>query len=608
MTEQSTASPRQTQSLKLSQEWGEQGRRMRFLRRVELFRGLSPELLTSISTALKLQSAVPGGIVCREGEPADQFYLIEAGTLVVIVNSGGQLQELARLGPGQFFGEIGLLEQGTQGRRTATVRAETPARLWALSRSDFAELLQREPNLNAAVLRTARARDRASTRHLFEVDNRNLASLAEGRSEIRIGRGADNDLPFASPLVSRHHAVLERSGDSFRLRDLGSANGTFVNGARIHHADLQDGVEIRVADERFIFDRRSIRQCIEPRGLRVDVTDLSKEVKGGKKLLHEISLSILPGEFVAIVGGSGAGKTTLMDAISGVRPATSGRVLYNGIPYYNNRALYRTSLGYVPQDDIIHTDLTVERTLHYAGKLRLPPDTSATELGGGVDAVMRQLSLASQANLRVASLSGGQRKRASIGVELLTQPRIFFLDEPTSGLDPATEGQMMRLMRGLADEGSTVILTTHATKNVAVCDKIIFLARGGHLAFCGSPRRALEYFETEAFDEIYDRLSDEATPEEWAQRFRASEDFQQLLDDQAQPLGPEVVAARSSEQKPKSGVLDQLRQFLVLSRRNLDILLKNPPNLIPLVIQPVVITLLLCALVRDGAFKRTVPN
>ena len=243
---------------------------------------------------------------------------------------------------------------------------------------------------------------------------------------------------------------------------------------------------------------------------------LTKTVRGGKTILNDVSLSILPGEFVAIVGGSGAGKTTLMDAISGVRPATGGTVLYNGRDYYASMALYRNVLGYVPQDDIIHTALPVRDTLRYAAQLRLPPDTSRAELDAAVDQTLAELGMTAQADTVVGALSGGQRKRSSIGVELLTQPRIFFLDEPTSGLDPATDAQMMRLMRHLADGGSTVVLTTHATKNVMLCDKIVFLARGGHLAFVGTPQRALEYFAADAFDEIYERLADEATPEEWA--------------------------------------------------------------------------------------------
>lgn len=582
--------------------WGEHGRRMRFLQRVPLFHTLSRELLLSVSAALKPHPVVAGSIVCHEGEPADSFFLIEEGTLTVAMSAGGRSYEVARIGPGGFTGEMALLSGG---HRTATVRAETAAKLWSVSGADFRELLARAPELDKALRDAARSRSIASGQAIFELENRNLAVLAAGRRPIRIGRDANNELAFSSCLVSRYHAVLDILDDGYRLRDLNSRNGTYVNGARIHWARLNDGDEIQIADQRLIFDHRQLRRWIEPRGMRVDVMDLSRVVRNGNVLLHDISLTVLPGELVAIVGGSGTGKSTLLNAIAGVSPATSGRVLYNGRDYYRNLALYRPSLGYVPQDDIIHQDLPVRRTLWFAGRLRLPPDTSDTELGSAVDEVLRALDLTEQTRLRVASLSGGQRKRASIGVELLTQPRIFFLDEPTSGLDPATDRQMMRLMRRLADTDSTVILTTHATKNVSVCDKVVFLARGGYLAFVGTPGRALQYFGVEDFDEIYDRLMLEATPQEWAARFRGSEDYAQVAADQTAP------DSSTSERSPEAGALrpaEFLRQCAVLSQRNVNILIKNPANLVPLFATPVVIALLLVLLYHAGDFTLGVPN
>lgn len=585
---------------------GEYDRRLRFLTHVGLFQDAPQGVLASVATALTLVSAAAGTVICREGEPGDQFFLIESGTLLVLTEIGGKPYELARLGPGEFVGEMALLRQG---RRTATVRAETAAQLWSLSYVDFQELLARNPDIGAVIRRAAQLREQSATSAAFEVEHRNLAALAEGKQQIRIGRDRDNDLVFSSRLVSRHHAVVEWTGDSYRLRDLGSNNGTYVNGVEVRGVTLQDGDEIWVADERLVFDRRQIQRLAEPHGVRVDVTNLSREVKGGKKLLHDITLSILPGEFVAIVGGSGAGKTTLMDAISGVRPATAGRVLYNGRDYYRNIALFRNVLGYVPQDDIIHTELPVRVTLRRAAQLRLPADTPTKDLDAAVDEALQTLGLTTQAHIHVKQLSGGQRKRTSIGVELLTQPRIFFLDEPTSGLDPATDAQMMRLMRRLADDGASVILTTHATKNVVLCDKIVFLARGGHLAFIGTPQRALQYFGVAAFDEIYERLANEATPEEWAQHFRASPDYAQVLADQPradQIADPGVqglgVTGRTG------GPLQQLRQFAVLSARNFDIIKNNPTNIPPLIGPAVVFILLLLALFRAGAFDRAVGN
>jgi ABC-type multidrug transport system ATPase subunit/CRP-like cAMP-binding protein len=590
-------------------QWGEHDRRLSFLRRIELFSLCSPEVLAHLVTALSPVSVEPESIICREGDPGDAMYIVREGTVCISTRIGDDTVELARLGPGQSFGELALLTHGT---RTATVRAATPVSLWRLSAQDFDELLAREPALAAAMLDLETKRGRENVKTIFEVERRNVAVLTANRPTIRIGRGEDNDLVFDSSHVSRYHAILERSGDGYQLRDLNSANGTSVNGVRVRVATLSDGDEIRVANERFIFDRREISRIIEPRGVRIEVSDVCTVVRGAKTILNNVTLSILPGEFIALVGRSGAGKSTLMDAMSGVRPATSGTVRYNGRNYYEHMDLYRNVLGYVPQDDIIHKSLPVQRTFYHAARLRFPPDTSHQELEGTVAKTIGELGLEAQADTRVQDLSGGQRKRSSIGVELLTEPRVFFLDEPTSGLDPATETQMMHLMRELADAGSTVVATTHATKNVLLCDKVVFLARGGHLAFAGSPTRALQYFGSADFDEIYERLDSELSPEEWAQRFRTSQDYAAIAAEQAAPLGDqksEVDGSRAaSGAKLAAQPTHQLHQFVELTYRELDMLVRYPVNLLALFVQPVLITVLLLALFKVGLFSTGVAN
>ena len=152
------------------------------------------------------------------------------------------------------------------------------------------------------------------------------------------------------------------------------------------------------------------------------------------------------------------------------------------------------AVGYVPQDDIIHLEMPLRRTLRYAARLRLPAGTSAAEADRIVEETMRDLDLADRADVPVRALSGGQRKRASIAVELLTRPRLFFLDEPTSGLDPSTAADVMRLLRRLSRRGVTVVLTTHEPAAIDQCDRVVFLARDGHLAFTGSPAEARRYF------------------------------------------------------------------------------------------------------------------
>src|SRR5438270_5606031 len=179
---------------------GEHDRRVQFLSRVGLFQGISPDLLAQVATALRPVSVDAGSVVCREGDPGNQFFIIEAGTLAVIAEIGDQPRQLARLGPGEFFGEMALLGQG---RRTATVRAETAAQLWSLSYPDLQALLAHEPALDSVLRRAARLREIETDRAAFEVEHRNLAALAAGQQQIRIGRGPDNDLVFNSRLVSR---------------------------------------------------------------------------------------------------------------------------------------------------------------------------------------------------------------------------------------------------------------------------------------------------------------------------------------------------------------------------------------------------------------------
>jgi ABC-type multidrug transport system ATPase subunit len=246
-------------------------------------------------------------------------------------------------------------------------------------------------------------------------------------------------------------------------------------------------------------------------GGRVDAVDVCRIV-GTRHILQEVSLSIEPGELVAIAGGSGAGKTTLLEILAGLQPPSAGQVRHNGV-VRGARVHADSRIGYVPQDDIIHLEMPLRRTLRYAARLRLPAVTSAAEADRVVEETMRDLDLADRAEVPVRALSGGQRKRASIAVELLTRPRLFFLDEPTSGLDPSTTADVMRVLRRLSQRGVTVVLTTHEPAGIERCDRVIFLARDGHLAFVGSPAEARSYFGVKDLAEVYERLSGEHTPD-----------------------------------------------------------------------------------------------
>ncbi len=212
---------------------------------------------------------------------------------------------------------------------------------------------------------------------------------------------------------------------------------------------------------------------------------------GAKVILDSASLSILPGEFVALVGGSGAGKTTLLRALCAVERAQTGLVLFNGLDFYRNPGPYREMIGYVPQDDILHRELTVDRALHYAALLRLPPDTSSEERAKHIEEALAEVKMEAQRHQPISKLSDGQRKRVSIAVELLANPGVIFLDEPTSGLDPGLDKTVMALLQLLCDRGRTIVLVTHATENICLCSHVAFMARGGRLVYFGPPPRRL---------------------------------------------------------------------------------------------------------------------
>jgi ABC-type multidrug transport system ATPase subunit len=327
-------------------------------------------------------------------------------------------------------------------------------------------------------------------------------------------------------------------------------------------------------------------------GVEIAASALSRTVGGGKAVLQDVSLSIRPGELVAVVGGSGAGKTTLLEALCGVRPADEGEVRFDGVDLYRNVQAFRSRLGYVPQDDIIHLELPLERTLRYAARLRLPTSASAAEIDDAVRNAMDVLGLRESANVRVGALSGGQRKRASIAVELLTRPHVFFLDEPTSGLDPASGSELLRALRGLADAGSTVVITTHAVQDLAHCSRVAFLARGGRLAFFGTVDEALAYFEADSIEQIYVRLANEATPEEWARRFAEQRADATTEDDR-------LPGAAAPQARPTAGFL---RQWSVLTRRTFETIGRNRLTLAILVGSPVAIVAMFAILFRPGAF------
>lgn len=341
----------------------------------------------------------------------------------------------------------------------------------------------------AQVKPSARVVDKDETRLAKGILEENFGPQGPNRirlqQRIRIGRAAENDWHIEDINVSRSHAEIVQIKDgSYELVDLKSTNGTYLNDHLIRREKLIYGDIISIAGYRrkFTSDGLEILEGIE--GMSINVKEVSFEI-GTKKLLDEVSFNLGPRTLTAIIGPSGAGKSTLLGVLTGRTKPTTGRIELSGNDLHQNFQVLSRQIGSVPQADILHTRLTVRQALNYGAQLRLPNDTSKAERDARVEEVMDKLELSERAELRIDRLSGGQRKRASIGLELLTSPKLLVLDEPTSGLDPGLDAHVMETLRNLADDGQTVVLVTHSVDNLNFCDNVILLASGGKVAYAG---------------------------------------------------------------------------------------------------------------------------
>jgi ABC-type multidrug transport system ATPase subunit len=339
---------------------------------------------------------------------------------------------------------------------------------------------------------------------------------------MRIGRAADNDLVLSDLTTSGHHAELRKTSDGkYQIVDLGSHNGTFVNGQPVTSVTLTEKDIVGIGHATFRLTDGELREYIDTGDVSLVAQDLVVEVSGGKILLDHVSFPLGERNLVGIIGPSGAGKSTLLGALTGMRPADRGVVLYDNRDLYKDYAELRTRIGLVPQDSIMHTQLTTQRALQYGAELRFPPDAGAQERNGRVDEVMGELGLTRHADTRADRLSGGQLKRVNVALELLTKPSLLFLDEPTSGLDPGLDKSVMEQMRDLAHDGRTVIVVTHSVANLSACDRLLVLVPGGRVAFFGPPGEGLAYFGEPGWAEVFQAF-DQQPNRDWAAEYKAS--------------------------------------------------------------------------------------
>ncbi|WP_042415145.1 ABC transporter ATP-binding protein/permease [Streptacidiphilus anmyonensis] len=343
---------------------------------------------------------------------------------------------------------------------------------------------------------------------------------------LRIGRAGDNDLVVDDLVVSRYHAQLlaDPLAGTYEIVDLGSHNGTFVNGQPVGRAPVGPTDLIGIGHSLFCLVGDQLQEYVDTGAVGLDVTDLTVRVgagRDGRTLLDGVTFPVAEKCLLAVAGPSGAGKSTLLNALTGLRPAEEGSVRYDGRDLYRDYAELRQRIGLVPQDDILHTQLTVRRALGYAAELRFPGDTSKGERRARVTEVISGLGLEQRADQVISSLSGGQRKRVSVALELLTKPSLLFLDEPTSGLDPGMDRSVMHMLRRLADDGRTVVVVTHSVLSLDVCDRLLLLAPGGRIAFYGPPDEALPFFGFPAWPDAFEAFEEDRS-RDWAGEYRGS--------------------------------------------------------------------------------------
>jgi ABC-type multidrug transport system ATPase subunit/pSer/pThr/pTyr-binding forkhead associated (FHA) protein len=415
-------------------------------------------------------------------------------------------------------------------------------------------------------------------------------AMRQDQNQITIGRLPENDACIPSPIVSRHHARILREGGRYFIEDLASTNGTFVNGQRVlGRIPLGSGDRLQFGSFAYLFNDGRLRETEGTGFVRVEARGVEKVVQDAatgkpKRLLAGINLAIAPGEFVAIVGPGGCGKSSFLDALNGRRPASAGSVLYNGMDLHRSFDLFKSTIGYVPQQDIVHRRISIHNALGYTARLRLPEDTSDSEIDEQIARVLGRVGLAEKLWQPIdtpAPLSGGQLKRVSVAIELVANPSILFLDEATSGQDAGTDKKMMRLFGDLASDGKTVVCVTHTLENIDLCDLMIVLC-AGYLVYFGPPGGMNDHFRITRPSEVYGQL-ETGTPESWAATYENSAFHRQYVAERLASAAPHTAAPSVNgtvERKPAPWF--DLRQTGILTRRYIDLMLADRKTLIVL--------------------------
>lgn len=413
------------------------------------------------------------------------------------------------------------------------------------------------------------------------------------KKRITIGRNENCDITLNRISISSKHAKITNVKDKYIISSYDKKSGIILNDSILTgEEELKDKDVVIIDNIKLIYNKNKILYQNSDYGVKLDAIDVVKtvKVKGKKKNIAEhVDFSASTGEFIAFVGGSGAGKTTFMKCISGITKPTSGTVLINGSELFSNYDVLKNLIGYVPQEDIVFDNLTLIDMLRYAANLRMPDDSTKKEKEQRINEVLKIVELEDKKNVMIKNLSGGQRKRASISVELIADPKLFFLDEPTSGLDPGTERSIMKTLRKMADSGKTIILVTHNTLNLHLCDKVLFFGTGGKLCFDGPPTAALNFFEVDDFVDVYSLINN--NPDEWYEKFNNSK-YKKY---------PEANIVET-DSKIKKQQKSFAKQFFTLLRRKIKTLLNNKQQILMLFGQIPIISFLFSIVVTENLF------
>ncbi|MFD9102200.1 FHA domain-containing protein [Streptomyces virginiae] len=391
---------------------------------------------------------------------------------------------------------------------------------------------------------------------------------------MRIGRALENELVVSDLQVSRHHAEFHSMpGGRFEIRDLGSHNGTYVNGQPLAKSGTQllgpnDIVGVGHSTFRIVGDR--LEEFVDTGEVSFSARHLTVTVDGGKQILKDVTFGVPEKSLIGVIGPSGSGKSTLLKALTGYRPADQGDVLYDNRNLYKQFAELRQRIGLVPQDDILHKELRVSTALKYAAKLRFPGDTAESERAARIDEVLRELKLDIHKDKKITALSGGQRKRVSVALELLTKPSLIFLDEPTSGLDPGMDRDVMQLLRGLADDGRTVLVVTHSVAELSLCDKLLVMAPGGSVAYFGPPDEALNFFGYSTWADVFSAFEN-YRDYDWAGRWKGSQHYQ-LYAAELDAVAPQPVVMPPAQQMRPTKPQGWGSQLWTLIRRYVSVI------------------------------------